>query len=306
MTVDQRGQVFLFGANSIIGWSILQSSGLRNVTPFLSGLSRQPPPGIDRGIHLDDELAVSQLFMRHRPALIVHCAGVCCVETCEKSPDFAYSVNVEGARILADYAPPDARIVYLSSDHVFGAGSNQPFHESSAPCPISVYGRTRVMAEQILARRPNTLIVRSSLWIGPSGNGRTGHLDWLRYRHRKGLPMTVVADEIRSALWAEDAARRVAALARSTVTGIRHVPASQPVSRPDLARYLIERFGIGACFTTESRHERRVPHLGRVELASEHTDELGVPLPAVTGPVYTEGRCQRRAHGRSLLPASSR
>ena len=209
---------FLFGASSMLGWSIVRASGLA-LTPFCNGFTRTLPPGVERGIHLDDELAVSQLFAAERPRLVIHCAGVCDVDRCEESPDFAWSVNVDGTRILADYAPPETRIVYCSSDHVFG-GDHGPYDEDAAPAPISVYGQTRVAAERILLARPNTLVVRSGLWIGPSATGRIGHLDWLRYRHARGLPMTIIDDEIRSAVWAEDAARRVGELAHSTITEI--------------------------------------------------------------------------------------
>lgn len=274
--------VFLFGANSMVGWSIVRAGGLREIEAFCNGFTRSPPPGVTRGIHLDDELAVSRLFAREQPRLIIHCAGICCVETCETAAEFAYSVNVEGARILADYAPPEARIVYVSSDHVFG-GDDGPYDEAAAPRPVTVYGRTRVAAEQVLLARPNTLVVRAGLWIGPSANGRIGHLDWLRYRHGRGLPMTVVADEARSAVWADDAARRVVALARSGITGIRHITATRAVTRPALAHYLNDRFAIGARFAIQSRAARPFPHLGHVELATHHTDPLAAPLRSVLG-----------------------
>jgi dTDP-4-dehydrorhamnose reductase len=270
---------FLFGASSMLGWSIVRSSGLA-LTAFCNGHTRTLPAGVERGIHLDDELAVSQLFADERPDLIIHCAGVCDVDRCEDSPDFAWSVNVDGTRILADYAPPETRIVYCSSDHVFG-GDHGPYDEDSPPAPISVYGHTRVAAERILLARPNTLVIRSGLWIGPSATGRIGHLDWLRYRHDRGLPMTVVHDEIRSAVWAEDAARRVGELARSSLTGIRHLTATRALARPELAEYLVEKFELGARFETRSRHDSPYPHLGNVELATKFEDALAAPLPSV-------------------------
>jgi dTDP-4-dehydrorhamnose reductase len=191
-------------------------------------------------------------------------------------------VNVEGTRILLDYAPRDTRIVYCSSDHVFGgADPNAPYFEDSPVSPISVYGQTRVAAEQLVAARANTLIVRSGLWIGPSATGRIGHLDWLRDRHRRGLPMTVVSDEVRSAMWAEDAARRVWELARSDVVGVRHVVATRAVARPELATFVDRHFQIGASFGVEPRSERRSPHLGNVELGTRYRDALAQPLASV-------------------------
>jgi dTDP-4-dehydrorhamnose reductase len=271
--------VFLFGATSMLGWSILQAAPL-GLTAFCNGNTRNAPPGIDRGIHLDDPVAMYELFATERPRLIVHCAGVCDVEMCEQSPEFAYSVNVDGTQLLIDHAPADARIVYCSSDHVF-SGDGGPYDEASPTDPVSVYGKTRVAAEQLISARPNSLIIRTGLWIGPSATGRNGHLDWLRYRHRRQLPMTVVADELRSAMWAADAARRVWELARSDVVGLRHVIATRVVSRPELAAYLAARYAIGAKLDVAYRRDRRAPHLGRVELATRYTDPLAQPLPSV-------------------------
>jgi dTDP-4-dehydrorhamnose reductase len=270
---------FLFGANSMLGWSMFRAN--RDVVPFCNGYTKHPPEEIERGVHLDDELAVAQLFEEEKPSLIVHCAGVCDVGTCEESPEFAHSVNVEGTRILLDYAPADARIIYVSSDHVFSGNTGGPYHEDTPPDPISVYGRTRVAAEQLVLARPNAIVIRAGLWIGPSSNGKIGHLDWLRDRHRRGLPMTIVEDEWRSAVWAEDGAARAWELVRSGLTGVRHIVADRIVSRPELAAFLVEKFQIGAQFGLESRFERKAPHLGRVALTTKYDDGLAAPLPSV-------------------------
>jgi dTDP-4-dehydrorhamnose reductase len=271
---------FLFGAGSMLGWSIWRERPHDDVIGFCNASTRQLPAGVTRAIDLDDVDAVRALFERERPALVINCAGVCDVETCERSPEFARRVNVEGTRTLLRHAPPETRIVHCSSDHVFG-GDGGPYAEDTPPAPISVYGRTRVAAEALVLARPNTVVVRAGLWIGPSATGRIGHLDWLRDRHRRGLPMTIVRDEHRSAVWATDAARRVWAIARSDVTGIRHITATRTVSRPELAAYLVERFEIGASFALASRAERPAPHLGHVELATRYRDALAAPLPSV-------------------------
>lgn len=273
-------EVLLFGATSMLGWSILRAGQASEITAFCNALTRTAPAPITERIDLDDEPAVAALFERVQPRLIINCAGVCDVGTCEESPEFAHTVNVEGTRVLLAHAPVDARIVHMSSDHVF-SGDTGPYYEDSPTDPVSVMGHTRVAAEQLVLARTNTLVVRAGLWIGPSATGRIGHLDWLRDRHRRGLPMTVVADEQRSAVWAEDAALRVWQLARSPLTGVRHVVAERIVSRPELARYLDDKFGIGAQLAFETRAERRTPHLGTLDLRTRYRDTLATPLPSV-------------------------
>jgi dTDP-4-dehydrorhamnose reductase len=250
------------------------------ILAFCSTGTRDPPPDVSAGIDLDNEGAVAALFERIQPRLVINCAGVCDVATCEASPDFAHAVNVEGTRNVVTHAPARTRIVHVSSDHVF-SGDSGPYDESSVRDPISVYGRTRVAAEQLIAARRNALAIRPGLWIGPSYNGRVGHLDWLRHRTRRRLPMTIVADEHRAAVWAEDAARRVWDLARSSITGLRHLVATRTVSRPELANHLDRRFAIGASLIFETRRERKTPHLGRVELRTRHADEFAAPLRSV-------------------------
>ncbi|CAN5765571.1 dTDP-4-dehydrorhamnose reductase [soil metagenome] len=233
----------LFGASSILGYSLFRARP--DITAYCNRQTRKKPAGCAGGIDLDEEGPVAELFSRIAPSLIIQCAGVCDVENCEKSPEFAWLVNVEAMRILLAHAPPTARIVYMSSDHVF-SGDTGPYDESSPTDPLSVYGRTRVAAEALMLARPNTIVIRSGPWIGPSASGKHGHLDWLRYRHGRGLAMTVVADEARSVVWAEDAARRVWDLAATELTGVRHLTATHTVGRPALASYLTERFAIGA------------------------------------------------------------
>jgi len=272
----------LFGASSMLGFSILRGApraGI-DVTAFCNRNTRKLPEGTTERIDMDEEHELRELFARVTPALVIHCAGVCDVADCERSPEFAQAVNVDATRFLVAHAPPETRIVYCSSDHVFG-GDGGPYFEDSPPAPISVYGRTRVAAEAFVRARPNTLVIRSGLWIGPSSNGRIGHLDWLRSRHQRNLPMTVVSDEIRSAVWAEHAADRVWELARSSITGTRHITATRAADRPAIATYVNTRFGIGASFGVEPRAVRTMPHLGNVELATRFDDPLAVPLVSV-------------------------
>ncbi len=267
----------LFGATSILGFQIARM--FPQTTPFVTpgnnsrAVSRWPV------LHLSDLCWTKALFRRHSPDILLYCHAVCDVPKCEAAPDWARELNVDHVRRLLAVLPQQARLVYVSSDHVFGGDG--VYDENSRPCPISVYGRTRVEAENLVLSRNNSLVIRFGLAIGPSPNGRTGHWDWLRYRTQRKLPVTIVHDEYRSVVWARDLAARVMGLAESGETGMRHITAGRAISRVELANYLMSLFGEEPSFSCESRHQRTAPHLGHVELASRYRGELFRPLPSV-------------------------
>ena len=270
--------ILLFGATSTLGFTLARF--FPNVlVPFTSPGNSAPPVRNWPALNLEDPDWIEDVFSRYEPDILLYCHAVCDVPKCEADPDWAWQVNVKHLQRVLQVLPRHTRLVYVSSDHVFGGDGT--YDEQSRPCPISVYGHTRVEAEQSVLKRDNSLVIRAGLAIGPSPNGRTGHLDWLRYRTHHKLPITIVEDEYRSTVWAEDLARRVMTLAQSSQIGIRHVTATQVISRVDLANYLLSRLGLDLNFHRESRHQRSVPHIGRIELASRFTGELSQPLPSV-------------------------
>ncbi len=274
-------EIFLFGATSLIGWNLLRLAGSRRIVPFCNRHAKRLPERAWRRLNFEDEAGLREAFRHARPRRLFYCAAVCDIEKCEAAPEWATIINVDAVERLLRHIPDPTRLIYCSSDHVF-SGDTGPYTEHSQPDPISVYGQTRVAAEALVReRRGDSLIIRCGLVIGPSADGRSGHLDWLRYRAREGLPITIVKGESRSAAYAANLIPRLLALAEAGITGLRHIPATPAVSRVVLADYLNERFGLNASIQTEQRADRRTPHLGNVDLRTIHDDDLSRPLPPV-------------------------
>lgn len=268
----------LFGATSILGFNL---AGLfpDTIVPFISPGNTSQPVSQWPVLQLENPAWPESIFAQYQPNILLYCHAVCDVQKCEVDPDWAQEINVQQLSRVIEALPENTRLVYVSSDHVFGG--NGEYNEHSRPCPISVYGRTRVDAEELVLKRCQSLVIRTGLVIGPSPNGRTGHLDWLRYRTRRNLPITIVEDEYRSAVWVKDLSVRIMNLAQSKEEGIRHVSATRAVSRVELANYLMTFWGESPNFMFESRHQRPAPHLGRVELTSVYEDTLSRPLASI-------------------------
>ena len=270
--------LLLFGATSVLGYTFARLFK-RFCVPFKSPGNSAISVRSWPSLNLEDLEWVEQVVASYQPATLLYCHAVCDVPKCEAAPDWAYEINVGQLRRVLTALPTHIRFIYVSSDHVFSG--NGTYDETSHPCPISTYGRTRVVAEEAVLNRPGSLVIRIGLPVGPSPNGRTGHLDWLHYRTQQKLPITIVEDEYRSAVWARDAAIRVMDLVKSQETGLRHVSATRAVSRTELADYLLKQLALHADYRCESRHQRSAPHLGYVELITKYEDDLATPLPCI-------------------------
>lgn len=268
----------LFGATSIIGFTLARLFP-QGVTPVANPYTAAHAAAAWQRVGVEDATLLRAVLGVRPIPLVIYCHAVCDVAKCEANPEWARVLNVGSVETLLELLPAETRLVYVSSDHVFGGDG--VYTEECAPSPISAYGRTRVEAERRVLARPSALVIRAGLPIGPSLNGRTGHLDWLRYRCQRGLPITIVRDEFRSAVWAAELAERVMLLARSDVCGLRHVPARRVLGRPELATYLMRRQGLPPAFALQSRAQQAVPHLGHVELRSRYADAYSAPLASV-------------------------
>jgi dTDP-4-dehydrorhamnose reductase len=269
--------VIAVGATSLVGVALARRPGVTVVHCRTPSDGRTAPAG--PSVQIEDAGEVAALVRTLAPRVVLYCHAVCDVGRCEDEPAWAEAVNVGGVRNLLAALEKDVRLVYVSSDHVFG--DDGVYDEASPPAPISVYGRTRVAAEQLALAHANAVVVRAGLAVGPSHSGRAGHMDWLRYRAGARLPITIVADEARSAVWADELAERLLRIAAAEVRGVRHVPAARLQPRPELARHLMRMQGLVPRFTVALRRERPYPHLGQIELATRFSGELAAPLPAV-------------------------
>jgi dTDP-4-dehydrorhamnose reductase len=99
------------------------------------------------------------------PGVVLHAAAWTDVDGAEADPQGAAAVNVGGTHHAAELGAP---LVYYSSDYVFDGRKREPYLESDAPNPQSVYGRTKWHGEAAAGER--AWIVRSSWLFGATGH----------------------------------------------------------------------------------------------------------------------------------------
>lgn len=99
-----------------------------------------------------DERALDEIMADFQPEAVIHFAGLKAVGESTVKPLAYYDVNITGTLTLlrAMDRAECHRIIFSSSATVYGEPVYLPYDEAHPLNPTSVYGRTKLMAEQIL------------------------------------------------------------------------------------------------------------------------------------------------------------
>jgi UDP-arabinose 4-epimerase len=100
-----------------------------------------------------DKPALAGAFERHRPAAVIHFAGLISVGESVTDPLLYYRCNVAGTLALLEVMHDAGvnKIVFSSSAAVYGIPDAVPIKEDAALRPINPYGSSKLMAERLVA-----------------------------------------------------------------------------------------------------------------------------------------------------------
>ena len=143
--------------------------------PTAEGLHRDSTPApVFRKLDLTEETAVTSAIMEFRPDAVIHCASWTAVDEAEKpeNRDAVFAANVLAVQYIAAAAETvGAKMLYLSSDYVFGGQGDQPWRPEDSPYdPLNYYGETKLLGERAVAEMMKAYyIVRTSWLFGKNG-----------------------------------------------------------------------------------------------------------------------------------------
>ena len=222
-------RILITGITSIHGWPLYQKLQSMVSPDRLFGIRppnmRIPDHGNVASICMTDTEALARLRNDFRPTHVLHAAGVCDLDSCEAKPLYAYTINVNGAKSIVSVFSPSCYIMYLSADLVFSGDttSRHGYSETDRPDPVSVVGKTYLLAEKEIAAAPRHAIVRLGLPMGDSIQGKKGAIDFIEGKLKRGLPMSLFHDEYRSCISCGDLADAIVSLFSGEVGGSFHV-----------------------------------------------------------------------------------
>ncbi len=182
-------KILLLGKNGQVGWELQRSLALLGE---LIALDRRGDTGLCGDLADLDGLVATVRAVR--PQVIVNAAAYTAVDKAESEPELAHRINAEAPAVLAREAQAcGALLVHYSTDYVYDGSGQRPWREDDATAPLSVYGQTKLEAEQaILASGCAHLILRTSwVYAARGGNFAKTMLRLAQERER----LTVIDDQ---------------------------------------------------------------------------------------------------------------
>lgn len=192
----------------------------------------------------EDRDPLAQLFDRLQFRSVLNCAGNCALRACELDPRLAWRTNVEGLiNLLSIIVERDVRLVHNSVDLVYAGRTDGGYTEQERTDPVTVYGKTMVAAEWLLADwMPQACVLRISLPMGVSFNGHAGAIDWIQSRFRAGRPATLYFDEVRTPTYTDCLNRVFHRVLANDLAGLYHAGGPLRLSLYEIAQ-VINRVG---------------------------------------------------------------
>jgi dTDP-4-dehydrorhamnose reductase len=276
-----RYDALVIGADSLVGSELVLA--LRAAGYAVRATSRRQRAD---AIHLDLARPDLGALARERFACAFVCAGMTQMQACERAPEEAHRINVEGTlKVMRTLARAGTHLVFFSSGQVFDGEILRP-GETAPRRPKNRYGRHKLEVEEAIAREAlpaAVLRITKILARMPVGMFRAWHASL-----GAGQSAVAATNMTLAPVSVEDVAQAAMRLGLERRVGPWHLSSVDELSYADAARRMAEICGLPVELVHgEDVNETQVAAIHRHRYAAldarKLASALGFPIrPAAT------------------------
>jgi dTDP-4-dehydrorhamnose reductase len=226
---------------------------------------------------------IARVLDESKPDWVINCVALASLDAAEQNPELAQRLNAELPGHLAlEAAKRGMRFLHVSTDAVFD-GVKGNYDEEDAPTPISVYGRTKRLAElAVKAAHPHVLIVRPN-FFGWSISGDRSLAEFFYNNLFASRQVSGYTDRIFCPLLVTDLASIMLDLLKKNARGIFHVASRDHLSKYEFGVAIAKQFGLNEdLIQPTATTETTAPRALNLALRTTRVEKmLGMRIPTI-------------------------
>ena len=208
-----------------------------NIT--LSGVSPS-----DGGVHLDirSKSSIKKVLSDIDPDVILNLAALTDVDGCELDPQQAKDINFSGVKNLCrDFS---GHFIQISTDYVFD-GKSGPYSEEDEPNPKSVYGKTKLFADNwLLDNYSKSTIIRTNILYSYTKRTKASFLKWVVDSLNDNQNIKVVNDQWNNPTWTESLSSVISKIINNQAFDLYHYGDRDILNRFDFSILISKVFNL--------------------------------------------------------------
>ncbi len=243
--------------------------------------------GLDvQQLDITDKAAVDATFAEFKPDYVIHAAAIAVTDFCNKHPDVAHKVNVQGAINVANACKANgSKLVFISTEQVFNGNEEAgPYSELDTPVPDTVYGQNKLEAEGELKSILDEMWILRFTWLFglPERNTTINpNVVWNTLQAlTNGEVMQERRNEFRGLTYVHELIEQFPKIF-TIPYGTYHTGAHNPASRYDIAEHILSELG---------QKERLPERLNANDAPKTRDVRLDTSKLADQGVVFTESK----------------
>ena len=185
--------------------------------------------------------SIEKCVLRLKPDTIINCAANVDLDFLEKNEKEAIAINAIGAKNLALVTKQnDIRLIHISTDGVFD-GKKGNYSEEDVPKPINVYGKSKLMGEELIKENSNNYVIIRTNFYGYNEQGK--HLlNWVLTTLKQKKQMIGFNDILFTPLEISNLCMMIKEISIKNIHGIIHLASDKTISKYQFANEVAKIF----------------------------------------------------------------
>lgn len=229
-------KILLFGGSGLVG------TGLKKLLSDRYQIKAPTHAEVD----VTKKEQIFKIIEETHPDYIIYVVGLSSMDMAEQEPEFAYSLNSNAPALVAKEAASfNIPIMYFSSNAVFdGFEQNRSYKETDNTNPLSVYGKSKLIGEQMVMNiSDKNCVARIIMPYSTISTKRKNFVLLSLEAFKNGKNVYGISDQLINPIYISSLANAVDAIIKNGAKGIYNIGATDYATNIEFIRKLARNFG---------------------------------------------------------------